>query len=391
MDAAVSAPHRLPFPPAELAARCRRPGFVWLDSALPQAGAVSLLASNPSEILRGAAGDWLTFERAQARFAARCPAGAAIGWVEYGGEFCFGLYEQPLVCSHGASMWEWDGPRWEGSVDFQTSMTEVGFCDRVRAAREHIAAGDIYQVNLAHRFSAPWPQGADAFALYLRLREESPAPQAAFLALGGRTVLCASPEEFLRLDGRHARTRPIKGTRPRDPDPARDAANARDLLASPKERAELLMITDLLRNDLGAVSEYGSVRATELFRLETFANVFHLVSTVKSALRPELSHPAALRACLPGGSITGAPKRRAREIIAELEPEPRGLYTGSIGCFGPDDASRFNIAIRTLIVEHGVAHFHVGSGIVADSAPAAEYQETLHKAAGILRAVNAPR
>lgn len=384
-------PRQLPFPPAELAARCRRPGFVWLDSALPGPGAVSLLASDPVEIRRGNPCDWPGFERAQKAFGERCPGGVALGWVEYGGEFCFGFYEHPFVCAHGAARWPWDGPPPPGPIRFEPSTTPAEFCARVQTAQQHIAAGDIYQVNLAHRFAARWPAGADPLALYLRLREQSPAPQAAFLSLGGRTVLCASPEEFLRLEGRRARTRPIKGTRPRDPDPARDAANARELLASPKERAELLMITDLLRNDLGAVSEYGSVRATELFRLEAFANVFHLVSTVESTLRRDWSHAAVLRACLPGGSITGAPKRRAREIIAALEPAPRGLYTGSIGCFGPGNVSRFNIAIRTLIVEGGAAHFHVGSGIVADSAPAAEYEETLHKAAGILQAVNAGR
>lgn len=352
---------------------------------------MSVLAAEPGEIRQGDAHDWPAFERDLSQFQARCPAGAAIGWVEYGGQFCFGFYEEPMIYPHGAERWEWDGPPWLGAAPFESSMTKAGYCDRVRRAQEHIAAGDIYQVNLAHRFAAPWPGGADPFSLYLRLRQQSPAPQAAYLNLGGRTVLCASPEEFLRIDGRRARTRPIKGTRPRHPDPARDAANARELQASPKERAELLMITDLLRNDLGAVSEFGSVRAAELFRLETFANVFHLVSTVESTLRPEWSHAAVLRACLPGGSITGAPKRRAREIIAELEPAPRGLYTGSIGYFGPGETSRFNIAIRTLIVEGGVAHFHVGSGIVADSTPEAEWDETLHKAAGILRAVNGER
>lgn len=352
---------------------------------------MSVLAAEPGEIRQGNAEDWPAFERALSQFQARCPGGAAIGWIEYGGEFCFGFYEEPVFYPHGAERWEWDGPPWLGAAPFRSSMTKAEYGERVRRAQEHIAAGDIYQVNLAHRFAAPWPAGADPFALYLRLRQLSPAPQAAYLNLGGRTVLCASPEEFLRLDGRQARTRPIKGTRPRHPDPARDAANARELQASPKERAELLMITDLLRNDLGAVSEYGSVRAAELFRLETFANVFHLVSTVESTLRPEWSHATVVRACLPGGSITGAPKRRAREIIAALEPEPRGLYTGSIGYFGPGETSRFNIAIRTLIVEGGLAHFHVGSGIVADSTPEAEWDETLHKAAGILRAVNGER
>jgi para-aminobenzoate synthetase component I len=191
---------------------------------------------------------------------------------------------------------------------------------------------------------------------------------------------------FLHIRDRQIRTRPIKGTRPRHPDPATDARNAEELLASPKERAELIMITDLERNDLGQVCEFGSVVATELLKLEAFQQVFHLVSTVEGQLRPDIDHIKALRACFPGGSITGAPKKRAMEIIAELEPEPRGLFTGAIGYIGFNGTSQFNIAIRTVVIEDGIAHFHVGAGIVADSIPAQEWQETLDKAAGILLA-----
>jgi para-aminobenzoate synthetase component 1 len=400
------------FDPRGVAARCRRlrlSGLVWLDSALADdARAVSIVAACPEHVSRGEAADWPRFESELADFQRRCPLGAALGWVEYGGDFCFGFYPALLLYHHRIARWTRCGgspawlpealalppdalPVWDRPLHFIREMDSAGFCRRVEQARAHIAAGDIYQVNLAHRLSAPWPEAADPFALYLALREASPAPQAAFLELGGRAALCSSPEEFLRLDGRRARTRPIKGTRPRaSGDSARDAANSRELLASAKERAELLMITDLLRNDLGRISEYGSVRVPELLRLERFAQVFHLVSTVKSRLRADITHAAALRACLPGGSITGAPKKRAREIIATLEPKPRGLYTGSIGAFGPGRRSRFNIAIRTLIVEAGVAHFHVGAGIVADSAPEAEWEETLHKAAGILRAAAGP-
>ncbi|MEQ1861636.1 MAG: anthranilate synthase component I family protein, partial [Chthoniobacteraceae bacterium] len=178
----------------------------------------------------------------------------------------------------------------------------------------------------------------------------------------------------------------IKGTRPRRPEGDDDERSAFDLITSPKEIAELVMITDLERNDLGQVCDYGSVAVRELLALERFEQVFHLVSTVEGRLREEVDHVAALDACFPGGSITGAPKKRAREIIAELEGSPRGLYTGAIGWLGFNGESRFNIAIRTVVVEQGVAHFHVGAGIVADSHPAAEWQETLDKAAGILLA-----
>jgi anthranilate/para-aminobenzoate synthase component I len=188
------------------------------------------------------------------------------------------------------------------------------------------------------------------------------------------------------MSGRAIRTRPIKGTRPRRADAHADTLSAYDLRNSPKETAELVMITDLERNDLGMVCEYGSVVVKELLKLERFEQVFHLVSTVEGRLREDVDQVAALRACFPGGSITGAPKKRAREIIAALEPVPRGLYTGALGWFGFNGESQFNIAIRTVVLEEGRAHFHVGAGIVADSVPEREWQETLDKAAGILLA-----
>ena len=181
-------------------------------------------------------------------------------------------------------------------------------------------------------------------------------------------------------------TRPIKGTRPRYDDHERDEKSAYDLITSAKEVAELVMITDLERNDLGQVSEWGSVEATELLKIERFAQVFHLVSTVRGELRAGVDHVEVLARCFPGGSITGAPKRRAREIIAELEGCDRGLFTGAIGYLGRNGESQFSIAIRTAVVEGGRVGFHTGAGIVADSDPVAEYEETLHKASGILRA-----
>lgn len=380
-------------------------GLVWLDRA--STDGESLVAAMPDRVFEGETNAWAELESAIREFQDGHPGGCVAGWVEYSGVFCFGFYREPAIWQHASQTWrfpggvpdwfascEWDAqsPPWEFALPLSPEMKAPQFIGHVKAAQREIAAGNIYQVNLAHRFSAAWPKGADPFALYGALRARSPAPQSAYVALGGsRTVLSASPEEFLRFDGCRIRTRPIKGTRPRGWTPAEDAEAARSLLASPKERAELLMITDLMRNDLGRICEFGSVATPDLRRLEQFAQVQHLVATVEGCLRPGVSHAAALRACLPGGSITGAPKQRAMAIIEDLEPVPRGLYTGTIGCFGWGDPSqsRFNIAIRTLIVEYGVAHFHVGAGIVADSDPAQEWQETLDKAAGILRAAAA--
>jgi anthranilate/para-aminobenzoate synthase component I len=201
-------------------------------------------------------------------------------------------------------------------------------------------------------------------------------------------VVSSSPEQFLRLSGSHIQTRPIKGTRPRGADPTRDAQLAYELQTSAKELAELVMITDLLRNDFGKVCEFGSVQTPELARLERFAQVQHLVSTVEGRLRKDVTHMAALAACFPGGSITGAPKFRAMEIIDELEPVTRGPYCGCHGYLGFNRESQLSITIRTAICKDGLAHFNVGAGIVADSNPEAEYEETLAKAAGFLAALN---
>ena len=237
---------------------------------------------------------------------------------------------------------------------------------------------------LAHPFEAEF--SGDAWPFYEALRHYSPSPYGGFLDLGGLQIASASPECFLRLSGRRIITRPIKGTRPRHADAQLDQRNAYDLLTSPKEVAELVMITDLERNDLGRVCEYGSVTVPELLKLESYEQVHHLVSTVTGTLRENVSHPAALGACFPGGSISGAPKKRALEIIAELETHPRGPYTGAIGYFGYNGESQFSIVIRTAVFENGRARFHVGAGIVADSVPENEWQETLDKAAGLLLA-----
>jgi anthranilate/para-aminobenzoate synthase component I len=275
-------------------------------------------------------------------------------------------------------------------MDFHPRIAREDFLAMVAAAQEYIAAGDIYQVCLSHPFEAE-ANGNTPWGFFERLRECSPAPYSAFLDLGDFQVASASPECFLHMDGRDIFTRPIKGTRPRRPDPENDRLSAHDLVTSPKEMAELVMITDLERNDLGQVCEFGSVHVTDLLRLESYKQVFHLVSTVRGLLRSEVSHVQALGKCFPGGSISGAPKRRALEILRELEPFPRGLYTGAIGYFGYAGDSRFSIAIRTAVFAGGLASFHAGAGIVADSVPAEEWQETLDKAAGLLAAAGGTR
>ena len=266
-----------------------------------------------------------------------------------------------------------------------STFTRESFIAAVESAQRYIRAGDIYQVNLTQRLSAAWDEGG--WSLFGKLADVSPAPFAAFVDCGDFQLASSSPELFLRLSGSHIETRPIKGTRPRSLDATDDARLAYELQTSAKEQAELVMITDLLRNDLGRVCEFGSVQVPDLLRLEKFAQVQHLVSTVEGRLRPDVTHLAALASCFPGGSITGAPKFRAMEIIDELEPVSRGPYCGALGYLGFNRESQVSIIIRTAICKDDVAHFPVGAGIVADSDPAAEYEETLAKARGFLAAL----
>ena len=268
----------------------------------------------------------------------------------------------------------------------QSNFSRADFLAAVERAQRYIRAGDIYQVNLSQRLMTQCP--LSGWELFQRLGAVSPAPFSAFMDCGDFQVASSSPELFLRLSGSHIQTRPIKGTRPRDADPTRDAQLAYELQTSAKELAELVMITDLLRNDLGKVCEYGSVQTPDLARLERFAQVQHLVSTVEGRLRVEVTHLAALASCFPGGSITGAPKFRAMEIIDELEPLARGPYTGALGYLGFNRESQLSIIIRAAICRGRTAYFHVGAGIVADSNAEAEYEETLAKAAGFLAALN---
>ena len=252
--------------------------------------------------------------------------------------------------------------------------------------REYIFAGDIFQANLSQRFEAPISESP--WDLYCRLRAQNPAPFAAFLDLPDYAVVSASPERFMRVDGGgHVETRPIKGTRPRGIGPEHDAALGRALTESPKDRAENLMIVDLIRNDLSRVCAPGSVRVRDLFALERFATVHHLVSTVVGDLLPGMDARDLLRASFPGGSITGAPKLRAMEIIAELEPSARGVYCGAIGYWSVTGELDTSIAIRTAVAKDGQVYLNAGGGIVADSDAEQEYRETLDKARGLIDAL----
>jgi anthranilate/para-aminobenzoate synthase component I len=388
--------------PWELAQQHEGDGLVFLDSSLADDRAVSIVAFNPTEILTG------TFPKDADRLRSvielhEQPAtidpqkltGGLFGWVGYDGRFAFGVYPHCAVYEHSTDSWQGLAPSakphpeiqiQKSALNFRPLMSREEFMRLASRAQAYISSGDIYQVNLTYPWEAIWPENLQPLSFYERLRNLSPAPYSAFMDLAGTKVFSASPESFLKMRGNQISTRPIKGTRPRGVDGPSDMGLADELTSSPKERAELVMITDLERNDLGQVCEYGSVEVTELLKLERFAQVQHLVSTVRGTLRKGVSHLEAFMACFPGGSISGAPKKRAMEIIKELEPHERGLYTGAFGYFGFNGESQFNIAIRTAWLRDGLLRFNTGSGIVADSDPGKEYEETLHKAAGILQA-----
>jgi para-aminobenzoate synthetase component 1 len=414
-------------PSAKFAEIAGRTGAVWLDSVTGKG--CSILAAEPTCIVQSrgrqcqvdndqfAADPFAVLEellRQRRRpGGGGCPDGAAIGYFGYdlknlieslpstaqddlGLPDCwFGFYDQLLAFDHDRQQVLQSGSTAgapaarsglptppKRNMTLASNFTRETYCAAVRKAKEYIAAGDVYQVNLSQRFQCGTT--VPATALYHALRTANPAPYGAYLDIGPAQILSSSPECFLRMNGREIVTRPIKGTLPRHRDPD-------DLLRSPKDNAELLMITDLERNDLGRVCQFGSVHVPELVTVESYATVHHLVATIAGRLRPEVNHVAAVRACFPGGSITGAPKIRAMEIIDELEPHARGVYCGAIGYFGYNDVSHFNITIRTAVHQSGLLTFHAGGGIVADSEPDAEYDETLAKAQGIINALDSLR
>jgi para-aminobenzoate synthetase component 1 len=416
---------------AEFAAK---PHAVWLDTATGATG-YSILAAAPSKIVRskGNHTDIITpagttgvkgnpFDILGEQLAlhhhgvsADFPLGAAIGYFGYdlknfveklpskavddiGLPDCwFGFYDNLLVFDH-TKREVWEIVSGSGSCrtsrppvptslphELPSNFTRDSYRAAILRAKQYIAAGDIYQVNLSQRFQCE--VDASPPELYRALRESNPAPYCAYLDIGEAQILSSSPECFLNIRDRHVVTRPIKGTRPRGVTTEEDARVAAELLASPKDNAELVMITDLERNDLGRVCEFGSVRVSELVRVETYATVHHLVSTVEGRLRNDVNPVDCVRACFPGGSITGAPKIRAMEIIDELEPHARGIYTGAIGFLGYNGLTHLNIAIRTVVQQGRELTFHAGGGIVIDSEPDAEYDETLAKARGIRNAI----
>jgi len=265
--------------------------------------------------------------------------------------------------------------------EFIADFSKSKYCDMVEKAREYIHNGDIFQVNLSRRIRTKI--SGDAYNVYRKLRAANPAPFACYLHFGDLRVMSSSPERFFRLKDGWIETRPIKGTRPRGKSAQEDERLQEELLASEKDLAELTMIVDLERNDLGRICRMGSVEVTELVKIETYATVFHLVSTIRGELADGMDVTDCIRATFPGGSITGAPKIRAMEIIDELEPVKRNIYTGAIGYMGFDGASDFNIAIRTIIADKENAYYQVGGGIVWDSVPESEYMETLDKGSAI--------
>ena len=269
--------------------------------------------------------------------------------------------------------------------ELTSNFSREAYLAAVRRVIEYIYAGDVFQVNLAQRLLHP--ARSDSVSLYRRLRERNAAPFAGYFDLGEFQIVSASPERFLKVADRWVETRPIKGTRPRGSSPEANLFAGDELRQSPKDRAENVMIVDLLRNDLSRVCQPESVRVTQLCELEVYRYVQHLVSAVRGRLRDDVSPVELLRAAFPGGSVTGAPKVRAMEIIAELEPTARGPYCGSLGYVGFDVAMDWSILIRTITAGRGWWQAPVGGGIVAQSVPEREYQETWDKAAGLLRAM----
>jgi anthranilate synthase component 1 len=276
-------------------------------------------------------------------------------------------------------------PRRKRPLHVTSNFTRARFLDAVRKSKEYIRAGDIFQVAVSQRFSAR--TDAEPFEIYRALRVVNPSPYMYFLKLDDLSVVGSSPEMLLKVQGREAYYRPIAGTRPRGRDEKDDQRLESELAADPKERAEHIMLVDLGRNDLGRVSEYGSVCVEKLMFVERYSHVMHLVSSLRGRLREEVDCFDALAACFPGGTLSGAPKVRAMEIIDELEPTRRGIYAGAILYL--DFAGNLDscIAIRTMVVKKGAAHVQAGAGLVADSVPAREYDETVNKARALLKAL----
>jgi anthranilate synthase component 1 len=272
-----------------------------------------------------------------------------------------------------------------GALEMTSNVSREQFENMVRTAKEYIAAGDIYQVVLSQRFETPF--ATDAFMVYRALRHVNPSPYMYFLRMGGRSIVGSSPEMLVRVEGQQVQTHPIAGTRPRGRTPDEDQRLGDELKRNEKERAEHVMLVDLGRNDVGRVASYGSVRVPTYMALERYSHVMHLVSVVEGRLSDDRDRLDALVACFPAGTVSGAPKVRAMEIIAELENRRRGVYAGAVGYLDFAGNLDFCITIRTVVIENGRAYVQAGAGIVADSNPAAEFEETRDKARAVVAAL----
>ena len=271
---------------------------------------------------------------------------------------------------------------YNGEIKISPMISKEEYIEMIKRVKEYIRAGDVYEVNLSHRLEAELEN--DPWKIYKKIISFNPAPFSAYMKFGDLKIISSSPERFLNVKGTAAESRPIKGTRPRGKTPGEDKALKNELSLSEKERAENLMIVDLVRNDLGRVCKFGSVEVAELMAIEPYSRVFQMVSTIRGELDGDKNNFDCIKACFPGGSMTGAPKIRAMEIIEELEPVKRGIYSGSLGYLSFSGETDFNIIIRTLIASKGKMYLQVGGAIVADSDPEAEYEETWHKAMSVL-------
>lgn len=405
-------------------------GVFFLDSSLcdDTNGRFSFLGFAPFKVVRPK--DFIQLRKEISPFLglksrSAFPAGA-VGYIGYEGELCFGLYEGLICVDHHkrtltvsstglpykeerhraqAARQKIDhvlyqlhnhharggcSKKFKGKLALKSNTTLAQYVARVKKALGHIHEGDIYQINLSHRLQAgikDWRQYAHPGDIYQRLRSLSPSSFGAYLDLGGQVILSSSPERFLRLTKAVAQVRPMKGTRPRGANAREDERNRQELLESAKEKAELLMVTDLERNDLGRVCRYGSVKVRDMRTIEKYATVFQATSTVEGELRQGCDLFDLLENTFPSGSVTGCPKIEAMKIIRRLEKSPRGLYTGALGYISFTGDMDFNVLIRTLLLEKDMVSFSVGGGIVADSDPKKEYEETLIKARAMIEAL----
>lgn len=396
------------------------PGLVALDSGLGQDrnARYDIISALPTVHLTDTAQHLDMFARVQQVLIQERPTlpvpdalqalpfgGGALGYFAYDGSANIGIYHWAIVVDHqqqrtslfavpGCAQQTFEQVRgllqenaqvpneFTLSRVFEANFSAEQYAAAFERIQDYIHAGDCYQVNLAQRFKSAY--AGDPLSAYLRLRKSITSPFAGFMRITNGAVLSFSPERFIQVHDTQVLTQPIKGTRPRSKDPVQDGALARELLGSAKDRAENLMIVDLLRNDLGTLCATGSIKVEQLFELHSFSNVHHLISSVRARLAPPHGALDLLRNCFPGGSITGAPKKRAMEIIAELEPDSRQVYCGTLGYVGFDGNLDCNIMIRTLLCRQGEIYCWGGGGIVADSICAQEYQECFDKINNII-------